>query len=164
MYRIVGADQKEYGPITADQLRQWIGEGRANGQSLVRFEDGPWKPLSTFPEFAGETAPIGPPPLVATGALPPLPVPPPGVRRNPMAITGLIVSLFGFCCGPLLSILGLVFSCIGLTQINRNPTVESGRGLALAGILISGLSLVLWVILWITGSLAHLIQNVLHSR
>src|SRR2546430_14188294 len=52
MYKIIGADQKEYGPITADQVRQWIAEGRANGQPQARLDDGPWKPLSTFPEFA----------------------------------------------------------------------------------------------------------------
>jgi len=27
MYKIIGADGREYGPITADQLRQWIREG-----------------------------------------------------------------------------------------------------------------------------------------
>ena len=35
MYKIIGADQKEYGPVTAEQLRQWIAEGRVNGQTSV---------------------------------------------------------------------------------------------------------------------------------
>ncbi len=53
MYKILGTDQKEYGPVTADQLRQWVREGRANGQSLVQGPDSTeWKPLSNFPEFA----------------------------------------------------------------------------------------------------------------
>jgi hypothetical protein len=52
MYKIVGGDQKEYGPINADELRQWIDEGRLNGQSLVKAEDtAEWRPLSTFSEF-----------------------------------------------------------------------------------------------------------------
>src|SRR5258706_16258525 len=66
MYRIIGADQKEYGPVSADQLRQWIAQGRANAQSKIRLdgtED--WKSLSDFSEFASDlaakTAP--PPPL-----------------------------------------------------------------------------------------------------
>lgn len=53
MYKLIGGDQKEYGPVTADELRRWIVEGRLNGQSYVRGEDGSeWKPLSAFPEFA----------------------------------------------------------------------------------------------------------------
>jgi hypothetical protein len=53
MYKIIGADQKEYGPVSADQLRQWIRDGRVNAHTQVRLEpDGNWQPLSAFPEFA----------------------------------------------------------------------------------------------------------------
>jgi hypothetical protein len=53
MYRIIGGDRKEYGPVTADELRHWIAEGRLSGQSLVQAEgNSEWRPLSTFPEFA----------------------------------------------------------------------------------------------------------------
>lgn len=67
MYKILGADQREYGPVTADQLRQWITEGRANSQTMVQGPDSTeWKPLSSFVEFAGvmpaaaATAPVAP--------------------------------------------------------------------------------------------------------
>jgi hypothetical protein len=57
MYKIIGADQKEYGPVSVEQLRQWINEGRVNAQTLVRPEgETEWKPLSAFAEFAGTTA------------------------------------------------------------------------------------------------------------
>jgi len=53
MYKIIGADQKEYGPITADQVRFWITEGRANANTQARAEGSAnWQPLSAFPEFA----------------------------------------------------------------------------------------------------------------
>jgi hypothetical protein len=53
MYKITGADGREYGPVTAEQLRQWIREGRANAQTQAKAEGGAeWKPLSAFPEFA----------------------------------------------------------------------------------------------------------------
>jgi hypothetical protein len=53
MYKIIGADQKEYGPISADQVRQWIRDGRVNAHTQARLEpDGSWQPLSAFPEFA----------------------------------------------------------------------------------------------------------------
>ena len=32
MYKIQGADQKDYGPVTADLMRQWIAERR--GEAL----------------------------------------------------------------------------------------------------------------------------------
>ena len=31
-YTIIGGDTKEYGPISADDVRQWISEGRLNAQ------------------------------------------------------------------------------------------------------------------------------------
>ena len=53
MYKIIGADQKEYGPVSAEQVRAWIAEGRANGQTSVWSEGGTeWKPLASFPELA----------------------------------------------------------------------------------------------------------------
>ena len=53
MYKIIGGDQKEYGPATAEEMRRWVEDGRLNGQTLV-LADGAteWKPLATYPEFA----------------------------------------------------------------------------------------------------------------
>src|SRR5436190_11280453 len=52
MYKIIGGDQQPYGPVSAEEVRRWISEGRLNGQSLALLEGGEWKPLATFPEFA----------------------------------------------------------------------------------------------------------------
>ena len=53
MFKIIGADQKEYGPVTADQINAWIIESRANEQTLVQaLGSSEWKPLSGFTEFA----------------------------------------------------------------------------------------------------------------
>jgi hypothetical protein len=53
MYRIIGADGLQYGPITTEQLQQWIAQGRANATSSVQVDgSNEWKPLSTFPGFA----------------------------------------------------------------------------------------------------------------
>lgn len=52
MFKMIGGDGREYGPFSAEQLRQWIAEHRANGQTLVQAEGAQgWKPLSEFPEF-----------------------------------------------------------------------------------------------------------------
>ena len=58
MYRIIGGDQKEYGPVTAEQLRQWLAEGRLNAQTSVLPEGATdWKPLSALPEFSDVLGP-----------------------------------------------------------------------------------------------------------
>jgi len=66
MYRIQASDQREYGPISAQQLREWITQGRANRETLAQAEGASdWRPLSSFPEFddtlAGHTSAPNPP-------------------------------------------------------------------------------------------------------
>jgi hypothetical protein len=164
MYKIVGADQKEYGPVAEEQLRQWIAEGRANGQTLARFGDGPWKPLSTFPEFASALGTLPPPPTSTSSGAPPPPLssasPTPLASRSSsspaptcgMAITGLVCSLLGlFCCGPLFSTLGLVFSALAFYQINQDPMRYGGKIVALAGILLALAGYAIFFILLFTG-------------
>jgi len=134
MYRVIGADQKEYGPVGADQLRQWMAEGRINAQTLAQVEGAAgWKPLSTFPEFGIATPPplpSAPPPLPSAGAHP--------LKHSGMAVAGFVCGLLGLmCCGPVASILGLVFSIIGLMEINRNPTQLTGKSMAIAGIILA---------------------------
>ena len=71
MYIIIGGDQKEYGPISANDVRQWISEGRLNEESLMKAEsDAEFRTLNKFPEFADAFAPKAkissmPPPLAA---------------------------------------------------------------------------------------------------
>ena len=57
-YTIIGGDGKQYGPITGDDLRKWISEGRLNAQSLAKADsDAEFRPLATFPELADAFAP-----------------------------------------------------------------------------------------------------------
>jgi GYF domain 2 len=57
MYKIIGGDHKQYGPISAEDVRKWIAEDRLNAQTLAQAEgDIEWKQLSVFPEFAGAFA------------------------------------------------------------------------------------------------------------
>ena len=60
-YFMIGGDKREYGPFEAEQIWQWIREGRANGETLLRTEgETDWKQLRSFVEFQTEN---GPPPL-----------------------------------------------------------------------------------------------------
>jgi hypothetical protein len=65
MFIILGADGKEYGPVPAEKITEWIAGGRANFQTKARRDgEAEWKTLGDFPEFTA-------------GAVPPPPVPPP---------------------------------------------------------------------------------------
>jgi hypothetical protein len=73
MFKIIGADQRPYGPVSADQLRQWIAEERADGRTLAQAEgSSDWRPLSSFAEFAAlfpvENQPSAGVPPPVTGA------------------------------------------------------------------------------------------------
>ncbi len=104
MYKIIGADGREYGPVSREQLRQWITEGRVNSDTRVRLEgDGDWKPLREVPELAS-----------ATGIPAIFPVTPAAdsaaalqLVRGP-AIFLLVLALLDI----LASLLGIVMSCL----------------------------------------------------
>lgn len=65
-YIIIGGDQKEYGPITADDVRQWIAEGRLNEHSQIKAEgEAEFRALGTASEFGAA--------FLANEAIPPLP-------------------------------------------------------------------------------------------
>jgi hypothetical protein len=69
-YFMIGGDKREYGPVDGELIRQWLREGRANGETLLRLEDETdFKPLRTFAEFAADFPPAQAQPEVAMGLL-----------------------------------------------------------------------------------------------
>src|SRR5436190_2236563 len=142
MYKIIGGDQKEYGPVSAEEIRRWLNERRLQATSLVQKEGtSEWKPLSSFGEFTTTLASLS---LAASSLATPA-VPFTEQRSNSMATAGLVlncVSLICCWCGGPIAILGIVFSCVGLSQANRDP-MQTGRPLAIAGIIIGGVALLL---------------------
>ena len=81
-----------------------------------------------------------------------------------MAIAGLVLGILSiplFSCFFIFSILGLIFSCVGLSQIKRSAGQQTGRGLAIAGIVLSCLGLLIVLGLFLLfGALAMLGNNV----
>lgn len=68
-YFIIGGDGKEYGPVTDENVRQWIAEGRLNAGSMAKSEsDAEFRALEAFPEFADVFAPETP----AAATVPPV--------------------------------------------------------------------------------------------
>jgi uncharacterized RDD family membrane protein YckC len=57
MFTILGADGKEYGPVTTGNVSEWIRDGRANLVTKARRKgEEDWKPLGEFVEFGGRPA------------------------------------------------------------------------------------------------------------
>jgi hypothetical protein len=155
MYRIIGADGREYGPITAEQVREWIAEGRANAQTFARTEGATqWTPLIEYLEFAPVLARLAPPaPVPGPISITPAP------RTNSMAVASMVMGLLsvtcGLCCcyGMPFNVLGIVFSLVALAQIRNDPQNQQGRSLAIAGLVLSLASIVL-AVLFVTLGLA----------
>ena len=69
LYKIIGADGREYGPVAAEQLRQWVTDGRVNAQTLVQPDgETDWKALANYPEVMPPVAPPVAPPAPSTTA------------------------------------------------------------------------------------------------
>jgi len=148
MYKIRGADGKEYGPVSADTLRDWVNQGRANGQTLVLAEGSPeWKPLSSISEFTALFATTTPGTINA-----PIGTPAGPVKTSAMAIWSLVLGIVGFLCG-LTAIAGLILGILSLRDIKASNGRLTGRGMALAGIIISSIVILLFPIAFFAAKL-----------
>jgi hypothetical protein len=114
-YKILGSDQKEYGPITLEQLRQWMAEGRVNAQTMVQPEGASdWKPLAAFPELMPLATPASAPLAAAN---------PEAARATAAAMIngpaiGLIVT---GALGALGAVSGIIMNALGMTINQFGP-------------------------------------------
>lgn len=131
-YKIIGADGKEYGPVSTEQLREWIQQGRVGLPTQACPEGSTdWKPLSSYPEFASipATPPLVPPTLKDDRASPKIAAGICGillgcfgVHKFILGYTGaglimLLVSLLTcFMAAPIMSIIGLIEGILYLTK------------------------------------------------
>src|SRR3974390_544811 len=116
MYKIVGMNGQQYGPVSAEEIRRWIAENRVNAQTLAHVEGSPhWKPLGEFPEFAAELK-AAPPPIALP--LPPSPVAPGASGKIPAGVCGILLGslgihkfILGYTGAGLILLLVTVLSC-----------------------------------------------------
>jgi uncharacterized RDD family membrane protein YckC len=142
MFTILGSDGKEYGPVTATKIAEWIAGGRANLQTQARrAEETEWRTLADFVEFNPAATP---PPLPAA-----VPVPaqaasaPQIVPDEELADRG--IRLGAFVIDYILSVLATLpgFLILGPTFFSIFVTAASGQqpdfSALQAGSLMSGL-------------------------
>jgi prepilin-type processing-associated H-X9-DG protein len=142
MYKIIGADQKEYGPVSSEQIQQWITLGRVNAQTKTQLNGGEWKPLGDFPEFAavfGSNVPplSGPPPLSQTLT------PAQPTKTSGLAIASLVLGILGFFSCGITALIGLILGIASMRQVRRSNGTIGGGGIALAGTIVSAVFLLL---------------------
>lgn len=140
MYKILGADQKEYGPASVDQVRQWIAEGRITAQTQVKAEGGTeWKSPLDFHEF--QTA------LAAKSMVPvhtPPPIPSDSPPANGLAKTSLVLGILSLLgCSIISGIPAVIAGHIAYNRSRKAPQQFGDGRLAVAGLVMGYLSLVL---------------------
>jgi hypothetical protein len=139
MYKIIGTDGQPYGPVNAEQIRRWIAENRVHAQTLVQVEGASeWKPLESISEFAPELKATPP----ATPALPTA-APATPSKTSGLAVSSLVLGVLGvFTCG-ITALIGLILGIIAMVKVSNSRGALRGNGIALAGIIVSGIFLLM---------------------
>jgi len=136
VYHIIGSDQKEYGPVSGAQIRQWFAEGRLHRATAARpANETEWKTLGALAEFAD----LFPPP---PGLTPPTPV----------ATENCGLATWALACGALGMVtcvtapVGLVLGFTAHSRIRASNGRLTGSGLATTGIVLSLIAVLLWML------------------
>jgi len=137
------------------------------GAKLDAAAPRPAVPIVTLPTSVESQATAPPPPPPTLPPLPPglptapPPAPPPQMPGVPypyppapaeapvsgLAVASLILGVLGFVTGGLTSLLGLILGIVALKQISDSEGRVGGHGLAVAGAIVSGASLVMLLLL-----------------
>jgi prepilin-type processing-associated H-X9-DG protein len=135
VYHIIGSDQKEYGPVSAAQIRQWSAEGRLHRAMAARpAGETEWKTFGALPEFAD----LFPPP----GLTPPTPV---ATENCGMATAALICGALGMATCVTAPV-GLVLGFMAHSRIRASSGRLTGSGLATTGIVLSLIAMLLGLV------------------
>jgi uncharacterized RDD family membrane protein YckC len=158
MFTIIGGDGKEYGPVSAEQLRSWIAGGRANLDTKARaVGSDEWRRLGDLPEFGSNVPPQISGASVEHGGYVPTP------DASVPQLASLWKRLGGACINALFYVLVMVpgFAMALVQILKTNPDLlsrASGGGLApedinsegvAAGIIFMGLGLLGFALLQI---------------
>lgn len=138
MYHIIGADQREYGPVSPDQVRDWIAAHRADQDTKIRAAGAiEWKRLGELPEFSDALRQAAMPQSAAPSPVPLDAGPAPEGKTSGLAIASLVLGILGIISCGVTALVGLVLGIVALVRINRSGGAQKGHGFAVAGIAVS---------------------------
>lgn len=146
MYKIVGADGKEYGPVGIEQMRQWTAEGRINAKTRVQQAGAAeWKTAADFPELGCAPSAVVPGP---GSSPPPLPTGQAAGQQSGLAITSFVLGLLSLLClGFLAGIPAIICGHLARGRARRLPGMYGGAGFALAGLIMGYVSLLVSLVI-----------------
>jgi hypothetical protein len=132
-YEIIGTDNRAHGPEDAAAVCRWIREGRASHRTMARRTgEETWRPLSTFPEWAG--------PLRGQPLPPGQPPPAHSLAIGSMVLG--IVSLVFFPLGLVLGVPAVICGHVAWGAIGSEPELVAGKGMVVAGLITGYLGIV----------------------
>lgn len=161
MYTIKGQDQKDYGPVNAEQVRLWLAQGRVDARTLVLAEGATeWRPVASFPEFAVAAAP---PPMQPAYASPDNTIATIIPYRNAPALVAYYLGVFSLipCLGFFLGLGSIVMGVIGLNHAGKRPEAK-GKVHAWVGIVLGALVVIAHIViglLFIAAASRHQTQS-----
>jgi uncharacterized protein DUF4190 len=152
----------------SEQETQWLPREPAPYEPPA---PGAWVPPDERPPLRPPASQVPPAPWQTPIAAPPAPwqpPPPPLARPNKqpaqgLALASMIVAIVGLlagsCFGPVPAIVALILGLVALQQIKKSPDKNAGRPYAVAGIVISSLTIAFYVLLLIWFLLALVFGN-----
>lgn len=145
-------NQQKYGPVDEAQVHGWIRQGRLAPDTLVWTEGmETWQPIHDIPRLAAmfdEVTGALRPDIAMEGHLGEV------GRSNGLAIAGMILGIVGtltFCLWCLSIPLGVVGMVLSIMGIRRHGQTGTGRGMAITGVVLSGLALLLGLLVIVLG-------------
>ena len=120
-YKFIAGDGKEYGPYTAEQMRQFLAENRLVATSQVSVGGGPFQPASSFPELnAGPGQPMPGQPMPGQ----PMPGQPmPNAAEAKQKVNGPAIFMM------ITAGLNMAFAVLGLVMAVLGNTALAGAGM-----------------------------------
>ena len=146
MYKVMGSDGKEYGPISLEQFSQWAAEGRVSPQTRVQPVGATdWGAAAGIPELQAIFARLGRAPTVVLAS--PISPPASGETQKGLAVTSLVLGILSLVClGPLTGIPAIICGHIARKRSRQTPDQYGAPGMALAGLALGYASLALFVV------------------
>jgi hypothetical protein len=144
MYKIIGADGKEYGPVSLEQLKQWMAQGRVNTRTQVQaVGDAGWKTAGEVAELQS-AVPEGPPLANSTAEAAVAGLSEGAKPAQGLAITSFVLGLLSLVCfGPLAGLPAVICGHIAHNRTRRNPGQFGGAGFSIAGFVMGYVSILM---------------------
>jgi prepilin-type processing-associated H-X9-DG protein len=148
MFNIIGADGKQYGPVSVEQLRSWRTQGRINALTRIQaVGTAEWRPAREVPELASLFQTSGP---AQSGTAPPvLKAPEMNERRKGMAVLSFVLGICSFvlCLSFITALPAIILGHVARNRAARSPERFGGGGFAMAGIVLGYVSILFTLVI-----------------